>query len=290
MTVAVSNAPSRKLFTRRRLFKAALATFAGAAGAGVYARYIEPRRLSIVQQELTAPAVASAWRGKRIVQLSDLHAGPEVSATHIDRAFRLALELEPALIVVTGDWVNHTLSTLPSLLASVRAAAAKTPVYGSLGNHDYGPSWRDMVMADDLARALETGGANVLRNRLAFVGDGLCVAGLEDLWSGMMRPAILDEAPADAWVIALSHNPDTCLDLLSRRWDVMMSGHTHGGQVVVPFVGPPILPIHDRQFAAGMFRPDPRNGSRVLYVNRGIGHLMKVRFNCTPEITCFTIR
>jgi predicted MPP superfamily phosphohydrolase len=91
--------------------------------------------------------------------------------------------------------------------------------------------------------------------------------------------------PPSAPTVVLSHNPDSFVDLLDRPFDWMLSGHTHGGQVNIPLFGPPLLPVRHRQFAAGQFSLAGKN----LYVNRGLGWGLRIRFNARPEVTVFTL-
>jgi predicted MPP superfamily phosphohydrolase len=118
--------------------------------------------------------------------------------------------------------------------------------------------------------------------------QGLTVFGLDDYWGPRFRPSALfaDFVPGSP-AIALSHNPDSCDAPVWGRYDGwILSGHTHGGQCKPPFLPPPILPVENKRYSAGEF---PLSGGRRLYINRGIGHLTRVRFNVRPEVTLFTL-
>jgi predicted MPP superfamily phosphohydrolase len=130
-------------------------------------------------------------------------------------------------------------------------------------------------------------GIRVLRNEVADAG-GLQIAGMDDLWGHRFDPeralASLDSRRA---AIVLSHNPDT-VDLPGwngyRGW--VLSGHTHGGQCKPPFLPPPLLPVQNHRYTCGVF--DLAN-DRMLYISRGIGHLLQVRINVRPEVTLFEL-
>jgi predicted MPP superfamily phosphohydrolase len=151
-----------------------------------------------------------------------------------------------------------------------------------------GPRWIHPEIADRIAAIAEAGGIRMLRNAVADV-EGLQVVGLDDLWARRFDSATplasLDRARA---MMALSHNPDT-VDLDAWRgfegW--ILAGHTLGGQCKPPFLPPPIVPVRNRRYTAGVF---DLPGGRTLYVNRGVGHLFQVRFNVRPEVTVFTLQ
>jgi uncharacterized protein len=127
-----------------------------------------------------------------------------------------------------------------------------------------------------------------LRNEVQFV-DGLCIAGVEDLWSGQLdlKRTFQHVKRADVHV-ALCHNPDG-VDLADWKGfhGMILAGHTHGGQCKPPFLPPPILPVKNLRYSSGEF---DLSGDRRLYINRGIGHLQRVRFLVRPEITVFEMR
>jgi predicted MPP superfamily phosphohydrolase len=155
-----------------------------------------------------------------------------------------------------------------------------------LGNHDYSVGWANQEVAAQVATAATEAGAIVLRNEVTTMG-GLTFAGLDDLWAGRTEVATIERIPPDSPAIVLAHNPDS-VDLPGwDRWNGwILSGHTHGGQVKPPFLSPPKLPVRNRRYAAGEVVLD---GGRRLYVSRGVGHHLKVRFNCRPEVTFFRL-
>ncbi len=155
-------------------------------------------------------------------------------------------------------------------------------VYACLGNHDY---WTD---PDAIARALGRAGVRVLRNEGVEVAEGLWVAGLDDVWEG--QPSLdmaLKGMPSDAATVVIVHEPDYADEVTADgRVMLMVSGHTHGGQVRLPLLGPPILPYLGQRYPAGLYTL----GDMTLYVSRGVGLISPpVRFNCRPEVTLLTL-
>ncbi|HKH75007.1 MAG TPA: hypothetical protein VKA59_26790, partial [Vicinamibacterales bacterium] len=135
---------------------------------------------------------------------------------------------------------------------------------------------------------LEAVGIRMLRNEVADVG-GLQVAGMDELWAHRFDPVrTLAALDRDRAAIVLSHNPDT---VDRPGWDGyygwVLSGHTHGGQCKPPFLPPPLLPVENRRYTSGVFE---LSRDRMLYISRGIGHLLQVRINARPEVTLFELQ
>lgn len=233
-----------------------------------------------------------ALEGARLVQLSDLHVGPRVRDDYLIEVLRRTAALRPDLVVVTGDLITHRESRGEAEYAQLRDVLAHLPqgrlgTLAILGNHDYGNGWQDLAVAARVHAELERAGAHVLRNDAVAVA-GLDVVGLEDLWSRRAdaRRAFARRS-ADA-AIALCHNPDGADELAwgdYRGW--ILAGHTHGGQCKPPFLPPPVLPVRNPRYAAGEVSAP---GGRTLYISRGVGFYLRVRFNVRPEVTLFTLR
>jgi predicted MPP superfamily phosphohydrolase len=276
------------MLSRRTFLRASAAAGVTALGLGGYTWQVEPHWLEIVQRTLPVPNLPSALAGARLAQLSDLHVGPRVSAGYLARTFRRVSALRPDLVVYTGDFTTHH----RDVLASAEQAYAEAPLgrlgtFGVLGNHDYGPGWSHPEVAAGLRARLESRGIAILQNEVREVG-GLQIVGLGDLWARRFDPkralASLDRHCA---AIALTHNPDT-VDRPGwtgfQGW--ILAGHTHGGQCKPPFLPPPLLPVRNRRYTAGEFS---LSGDRRMYISRGVGYVMKVRFNVRPEVTLFTL-
>jgi predicted MPP superfamily phosphohydrolase len=275
-----------RVITRRRFLYGLGAV---AAGAAVYANRIEPHRVSIVDRDLPVPGLPADLDGKRLIQLSDLHIGPTDEHYLLD-CFRRVGELGPELIVITGDFMTSEGTREVEHVARLLAQLPRPPLgsFGSFGNHDYGPTWANSAIADGLAPAIKEAGVRLLRNELVDVA-GVQLVGMDEIWARKFRPReALAEYDHRRASIALSHNPDTVDDAGWRGYrGWILSGHTHGGQCSVPFLGPPFLPIRNTRYARGDV--DLGDGRR-LYVNRGLGYHWRIRFNVRPEMTAFTLR
>jgi len=275
--------------SRRRFLTRSLMTVGGVSlAAGLYTWQLEPHWLELVSRHLPVRGLPRALSGARMVQLSDLHVGRQVADSYILETFRRVAELEPDIVAFTGDFTSYH----PEIFAQAERIYAHAPLgrlatVGILGNHDYGRKWAHPEVARRLANIFDRAGIRILRNEVTEV-EGLQIVGLDDLWARQFRPVrawscINREKPA----LALSHNPDT-VDLAGWRgfsgW--ILAGHTHGGQCKPPFLAPPLLPVSNRRYTAGEF--DLSDG-RSLYINRGVGHLLQVRFNVRPEVTVFEL-
>ncbi|MEM1026564.1 MAG: metallophosphoesterase [Planctomycetota bacterium] len=282
--------------SRRFFLRSAAGIGLGLSGTAGYAVGIEPTWEGVVKRPLPLRGLPDAWMGKRIAQVSDLHAGPRVSGSFLRRVFSELPELQPDLVVVTGDWVTmHDRLPDQPLADALTALTAATidrgvPVLACLGNHDFGSAWTNTRLADQLATHLTDRGIDLLRNHSMTI-DGLTFAGVDDLWSPAFVPEeVVDSLPSDRDAIVLCHNPDgmDTQAFVEGRWSgVMLSGHTHGGQCRLPLLGRPLLPIRNARYAAGWV--DVSN-TRKLYVNVGLGHSHRVRFGVRPEVTVFTLK
>ncbi|MDZ7639021.1 MAG: phosphodiesterase YaeI [Bryobacterales bacterium] len=277
--------------SRRTLLRSAGAIVGGGLALGGYAFGVEPHWL-----ELTQHTIPTRWLPKgarlRVLHLSDLHASSAVPFDWIEAAFQLGLAQKPDLICLTGDYVTTNTECdrkkYRTLLSTLPPAA---PTFASVGNHD-GGRWtenrRSFQSSAPIREMLSSAGIDVLHNQhkeQTIAGQKLLVVGLADFWTKEFdsRAAFDGLAKqADRLRIVLSHNPDTKAVLQYYSWELLLSGHTHGGQVVVPVLGPPILPIIDTDYFEGLY---DWQGRRV-YITRGIGGIFgAVRFNCRPEVT-----
>lgn len=273
---------SRRRFLKLMLGSVATAGLAVGGGAG-YATRIEPHWPTLERLDVRLPGLPPHLDGFTIIQLSDLHRGPEVSAEDISRAVRLAQRQEGVdRIVLTGDYVSRSAGYAPSCTEALAPLVAGN-VLACLGNHDH---WTD---ADAVTAALAGVGIVVLRNGAREVADGLWIAGVDDVWE---RHADLERAlervPAGATIVLLAHEPDYADTVAADgRVHLQLSGHSHGGQVRVPFRGPLVLPYLARKYHTGLYTV----GHMRLYVNRGVGLIAPaIRLNCRPEVTLITLR
>lgn len=224
----------------------------------------------------------------RLVHLSDLHFSPHIPLDHLRRAVDLALAERPDVICMTGDFVTRRAPDPAAYAALLARLSDAAPTLACLGNHDGGrwqgkrdgPPTPDAVV--EILRAARITVLNGATDELEIRRRRILFTGVVDLWSGAIDPAASGFVPADAPRVVLAHNPDTKDVLAGESWQLMLSGHTHGGQVRLPFFGGALTaPVRDTRFIEGLH---PWHG-RHLHVSRGVGSLYGLRINCPPEIT-----
>lgn len=275
-----------------------LAVVGALPGLGAYARFVAPHTLEITEHIVPVKGLSSNLEGLRVAHLTDLHIGKSVPREFLEHCIDTTNRCHPDLVALTGDFLQWDPGYIEVLAHLVRRLDAPLGVYAVLGNHDYGlnsPGGARMLdhATGDLVAGLERAGVTVLRNgwdRLEVGGDALHVIGVDDLWSGECDPAgafagLPDQGPR----LFLCHNPDGFGYHDRYRFDVMLSGHTHGAQVRIPGAAnrlKALVPLRDPRFLAGFYG---RPGAWV-YVNRGLGYIWKFRLNSAPEIACHTLR
>jgi predicted MPP superfamily phosphohydrolase len=286
--------PAQRL-TRRSLLK----TLAyGAVGTVLYAGEVERHWIDVVHRDIFVNGLPQEFNGMKIAQLSDIHLNEYTEPFLLREAVDHINRLNPDMVLLTGDYVSaQMLPKKMTMSAAWECAGLLSQIacprrYAILGNHDC------MAGEDEIAEALHHNGIPVLRNAFVPIERGqsrLWLAGLEDPVCGRPDPdrtipaAIRNQANEP--VILMCHAPDFVDELLrhpaGRSVALMLSGHTHGGQVRIPLLGAFHLPVGGRKYVEGWF---PMGGLQ-LYVNRGIGSVgLPFRFNCRPEITSFTLR
>jgi predicted MPP superfamily phosphohydrolase len=274
---------------RRRFLRIAGAGAAGGVGLGLYTWRVEPHWLEIVRRPLPVRALPSSLSERTLVQISDLHVGARVDDDYVLTTFRRVRELQPDIVVMTGDFISHHEGS-PEQIRAIYPQFPKghLATLAVLGNHDYGAAWSHPEVAQEVVDIVRPLGITVLRNEVCEV-EGLQIAGLDDLWAHRFRPVQpLRRLDSRRAALVLSHNPDTVdLPVWEGYEGWILSGHTHGGQCKPPFLPPPLLPVRNRRYTAGEFG---LAGNRRLYISRGVGHLLQVRFNVRPEVTLFELR
>jgi uncharacterized protein len=274
------------MITRRHFLRTIAVASGVGLGAIVYTWRWEPHWLEVVERRLPLTFLSDRLKAARLVQLSDLHIGPRVDDSYLIHTFRTVKSLAPEIVVYTGDFTSYE----KNAFAHVHRIFPQLPLgslatFAVLGNHDYGPAWADPEVASRLVVSATSVGVRVLRNEVAEV-DGLQIAGLDDLWANRFEPvralAALDPRRAS---LVLTHNPDSADQ---QGWGEyagwILAGHTHGGQCKPPFLPPPMLSVRNHRYTSGEFA---LSGGRRMYINRGVGHLLQVRFNVRPEVTVF---
>ncbi len=248
--------------------------------------------------------------GCRIVQLSDLHYdGLRLSETMLSEAIAKSNEIQPDLVVLTGDHVTDDPTPSSALAERLQVLQSRAGIFAILGNHDIFPAGAKTIISQAFTQA----GIHILWNEIAYpLGPDFPIVGLADLWSNEFNPAaVMNHLDASVPRIVLSHNPDSAVKLQPWRVDLQLSGHTHGGQIVIPGLGPfptwyqkirryipkrirPWLPymrddchkvVKHWEWAQGLHQI----GMNYLYVNRGLGTYFPGRFFCPPELTVLTL-
>ena len=259
--------------------------YGGGAAAFAEAVWWEPKRIRVERHSVRLASLPGAFDGFKIAQLSDLHRGRVVGAGHLRKAVRLTNDLRPDLVCLTGDYISGPAKHAASCAEVLGDLRASHGVHAILGNHDH---WAD---ADGVSRELQGAGIGVLRNQWTAVRqrDGtLALVGVDDVWE---KKADLEQAlrgtDPDVPTIVLVHEPDYADRVQQTHADLQLSGHSHGGQVWLPFLGAPVLPPHGRKYPRGW----RRLGRLQVYTNRGVGLVPPpVRFNCPPEVALFELR
>ncbi len=263
---------------------------------GLHALPVNRRWVDIHHHRMPLRGLDPAYEGMKIVQISDLHCSPVVWQRYLVQYTRWVNDLQPDLVVVTGDLITggyryaHRIATILSHLK------ARDGVICTFGNHDYSIYGRNGApegarRADHLEKCLSRKGLIVLRNqrhRLHRSGADrpLMIVGLDDEWSGHMdAKRAFAGVDGKAPVICLNHNPANCLNLMDYPWQWMLSGHTHGRQLATTAFGRAFYPHRRRSFTSGHYTVEGRH----LYVNRGLAYGQRVREWCRPEITVFKL-
>ena len=276
---------------RRKFIKRAAA--AGIAAIAVDSTLIEPNRPRLIRKEIALRRWPSRLDGFNIALLSDFHYDSYFSVHPIRSAVEIVNGLHPDLIALTGDFVS-----VPWLGNSTKAAADAEPcaqllqklqaphgVWSVLGNHDV------FSDADRVTNALHAVGIPTLSNQaVAIEKDGarIWLGGVDDVLGGTADlPGALQGIPSDEAVVLMAHEPDYADYVAGYPVDLQLSGHTHGGQIRLPFMRPLYLPALAKKYVWGQFKIR----ELMLYTNAGIGTVgVPIRWNCPPEITFITVR
>ncbi|MCC8307549.1 metallophosphoesterase [Bacillus amyloliquefaciens] len=279
--------------TRRTFLKRGFgilgATLATACGGYGYARYIEPRMIEITRHTITNRLIPRGFDNFKIVQFSDTHLSDVFTSGDLNKAAEKINQLKPDLLIFTGDLIDkpHLFNDHQQALAvlqNLEAPFGKLCVYG---NHDHGGYGTNTYKA-----LMEAADFQVLRNGCRQVqltdGSRIELAFLDDVMLG--KPdyeGTLSRLSEDAFSILIVHEPDAALKIGGYPVNLQLSGHTHGGQVQLPFFGPLITPPYGKTYTDGMYTLH----DTAVYVNRGLGTTrLPYRFLARPEITLFTLK
>lgn len=259
-----------------------------------YSYFAEPRWVETTELELSFPRLPAAFDGMRILQFSDVHYGFFYETTNLIKLISTINALKPDMIVFTGDFFDR--EVVPYVQECVQALtylnSAPLGLYAVMGNHDYysGDNGSAQVI-----KVYEEGGFKVLHNesiRIKRDGKSIQIAGVDDMFYGNpnLEQTFLKTDP-NIFTLFLAHEPEFADRAADYPIDLQLSGHTHGGQIRLPFAGAVITPPGGKKYVHGLHTLDNTAGTRMIYTNRGIGTShVPVRFLCRPEITVFTMR
>jgi predicted MPP superfamily phosphohydrolase len=249
----------------------------------VYAQGIEPRWFAIKTIDVKIAGLDPVFEGYKIVQLTDLHARSAVmNRQQLEKVANLANQQQPDLIALTGDYITKDASKAEEMLTNAFGKLqASDGVVATMGNHDRGGD------STPIERAFQVGKVRLLNNEVYSIerqGHKLNIAGVDDVWLKRADlPKTILQLPQTGTNILLAHEPDFG-DIAAAydRFALQLSGHSHGGQIVLPFA-PRVTPPLGKKYINGLYQIDRMQ----LYVSPGVGTVgpPKARFNCRPEIS-----
>lgn len=272
--------------TRRQFIKLSTSALVGAGlAAGGYASLLEPKMLEVTRVSLHQKRLPIAFDGIKIAHFSDLHLGFHTNADDVKRLVSVINQERPDLICFTGDMVDGPAEDMLEAVAPLSKLQAPLGVLSIVGNHDFENMKRLIALQ-------KRAGFTVLRNENVLLernGSRIAVVGLDDWLLGKPNP---DRArrgiPENMYTLLLMHEPDYAGLASEHPFDLQLSGHSHGGQIRLPWFGEVITPPGSKMYIKGLYKIGDRD--LRLYVNRGIGTTrLPFRFLCKPELTILTL-
>lgn len=247
---------------------------------------VEPRWVEITHPTAVVAGLPPAFAGLKVAVLTDIHHGPYLSRKRVRRIVELANTQTPDVTVILGDIVHRDARYIRPAWAELSRLRAPLGVYSVLGNHDY---WEG---ASETRQAMAEAGVTDATQRaspLERQGQRIYLVGLDDVWEGHadLTATMRQVGPNDI-ALVITHNPDAFMQQWDVRARVWFAGHTHGGQVVLPWLMPPVVPSqYGQTLRAGWVE---RDGCRI-YVSRGLGCITPpLRLNCRPELPVIELR
>ena len=283
---AIGNLRFRRKF-RKWIDKSVLAMLVISLCCYIYGTKIEPNWIEIVPIEITIPNLARTFDGFKVVQISDLHTSKFMPDARLAKIFQLVNRQQPDAIAITGDIITMNCKVDgEKLQQQLSQLHSKFVTVAVMGNHDHGRKIN--LVKQTLAQS------NILNleNQVFTIereGHLLSIAGLDDpYWGKPDLAKVLSQLPKEAPAIFLVHEPDYIeKSAETHRFALQLSGHTHGGQIRIPFLDPFVLPQGGKKYFAGLDRVE----DTVTYTNRGLGMTnLPMRIGSRPEITVFTLR
>ena len=272
---------------RRSFLELLIAPTMVGAGMLAYGHYLEPSQIELTQQSLILPDLPAPFHNYRLVQISDLHMGTWLNRRRLQAVVDQVNAQQPDLIAITGDFLNHEIeSKVQDLIGPLSQLKSTDGTAVVFGNHDY---WSGSWLARRMVR--EANLLDVNNDVLSIERSGavLNIAGIDDYWEGRTRfDLVMKRLPTTGPAILLAHEPDFAdISAATERFALQISGHSHGGQIVLPYWGAPVLPYMGEKYVSGRYQVS----KMVQYTNRGIGtSQLQIRINCRPEITTFILQ
>ncbi|MFO0936763.1 MAG: metallophosphoesterase [Gemmataceae bacterium] len=241
--------------------------------------------VAIERKTVSVPRLPSAFQNTRVAFLTDIHHGPYTDRDFVRQVVRTTNLLDADLILLGGDYTHRDAQYIPACFEELSKLRCRFGVYAVRGNHDY---WNGI---DQTVELMNAAGIRELNNTGVYLEKGrqrLCLAGVDDLWCGEpdLKAALQGVRP-DESAILLSHNPDFAESIRDRRVGLVLSGHTHGGQFVIPGGKAPFTPTkYGDKYLRGLCQAPETQ----VYVSRGLGTaVMPIRFGSRPEISLLTL-
>lgn len=270
---------------RRQFLRAAAGGTALAAFGGTCYSFFEAGWVAIDEQTLPLPRLPRTFQGTRIAFLSDIHHGPYTNISYVQSIVRTTNLMQPDLILLGGDYSLRDPKYIAPCFEMLAQLRAPMGVFGILGNHDYWHGLAETREGFAASKITELTNAGVT---FTVRGERFCLAGVDDLWCGRpdLKEALADVRPHDACLL-LSHNPDYCETLKDKRVGLVLSGHTHGGQIVFPGGAAPFVPSwYGTKYLRGVVQAP----ETTVLVSRGLGtSMLPARVGSRPEINLITL-
>lgn len=248
--------------------------------------YYEAHSLRLTPATIVLSRLPQSFNGMTCALIADVHRGPYVSQERVADMVARVNATHPDLIVLAGDYVSMRASYIEPCIAELGKLSAPMGVYAILGNHDH---WVDASLTRQM---LSQVGILDLTNTNIAIRRGeasIWLCGVGDLWTDEQDlDSTLSGVPDEGLRILLSHNPDYADRILDRNVDLVLSGHTHGGQICIPFYGPIVSSSrHPHKYAGGLVHM----GSMQVFLTRGVGTIRPpVRLNCPAEVSILTLK
>jgi uncharacterized protein len=247
----------------------------------------DPRDFEIVPLKVKIPDLDPVFNNYRIVHISDIHLGQWISRKRIEGVVNLVNKLKPDLIAITGDSVSYVVNEpVLDMMRTLKNLKPRDATVAVLGNHDH---W---IGAEEIRQIMDETKIIELENDVYTIDRGeakLHIAGVDSITLEKHDlDAVLRKLPESGTAILLAHEPDFAdVSAATGRFSLQLSGHSHGGQMIIPGIGTPFRGSQFRKYPLGQYKV----GDMVQYTNRGLGtNVFWIRINCPPEITIITLQ